>query len=38
MLALTAHDKFNCNYVGRVKFPKDYGEYRMYRLSRRDRA
>jgi adenylate cyclase len=35
MLALTARDKFDCSYVGQVKFPKDYGEYRMYRLSRR---
>jgi adenylate cyclase len=35
MLALTARDKFNCSYVGQLKFPKDYGEYRMYRLSRR---
>jgi adenylate cyclase len=37
MLALTARDRFSCNYVGQVKFPKDYGEYRMYRLSRRRR-
>ena len=35
MLALTARDSFDCSYVGQVKFPKDYGEYRMYRLSRR---
>jgi class 3 adenylate cyclase len=37
MLALTARDRFSCSYVGQVKFPKDYGEYRMYRLSRRSR-
>lgn len=35
MLAVTANQKFNCNYVGRITFPKNYGEHRVYRLSRR---
>jgi adenylate cyclase len=35
MLAFTGNRRFSCNYVGQIKFPKGYGEHRMYRLSRR---
>ena len=35
ILALEAADLFTCRYVGRIPLAKKYGDYPMYRLSRR---
>lgn len=35
MLALGNARDFNCDYVGKVRLAKDYGELALYRLSRR---
>jgi tetratricopeptide repeat protein/adenylate/guanylate cyclase family protein len=35
ILALEAGDRFRCRYVGRIALAKKYGDYPMYRLSRR---
>lgn len=35
MLALANARDFNCDYVGKVRLAKDYGELALYRLSRR---
>lgn len=35
MLALENARDFNCDYVGKVRLAKDYGELALYRLSRR---
>ena len=35
MLALGNARDFDCDYVGKVRLAKDYGELALYRLSRR---
>ena len=35
ILALEATDRFRCRYVGRIPLAKKFGDYPMYRLSRR---
>ena len=35
MLALENARDFDCDYVGKVRLAKDYGELALYRLSRR---